>query len=119
MAISSVQKSDVESDEWRGRSFSRPFQGLPKRVQGSLELHTHVDACAVALEFLPAQPGVEALEAEHDVVVQPVVDPEIDPVSGPQTDLTLLLQSSCATGRVGCHEPTAGTNGFRRILEPS
>ena len=42
--------------------------------QGLLELKPQADACAAALEFPPTQPGVEALEVENDVIVQPAVD---------------------------------------------
>ena len=71
-----ILHAHFDSRERRVRRNAPYFQscGRPE----DLELQLKVDARAEALEFLPAQPGVEALEAENEIVVQPVIDPEIN-----------------------------------------
>ena len=83
-----------------------------------LEFQTQIQACAVALEFPPAQPGVETLEAEDEFIGQTVVDSEIDPADNVppsggidraiRTILRRFLRRIEALLRLGQHElPTA------------
>ena len=44
-----------------------------------LELNPQFETRAVAFQLVPAETGVESLEAEDGVVARHVVDPEIDP----------------------------------------
>ena len=66
----------------------------------SLEIHPQADACSVACRIHSAEPGIEALEAEDEIVFQPVVDSEIDPASGPQALFRVLGVGERAAGRL-------------------
>ena len=82
--------SGFASRALRGRRKASGF--LPCERPGPLELQLQVETRAIALGILPARTGMEAAEAEREVFLQPAVDPEIHPPSGPQAEPPVLLQ---------------------------
>ena len=61
-----------------GAGWSCPGLSIRARGPNPLELHPQIQVRAAVLQLPPAQPGVESLETEEEVILQPAVESEID-----------------------------------------